>query len=127
MSAHVRVGEIASADWSVQLGEIGAVVTGADDVAQCIRTLIACPKGSVPHHPHFGCDAWAYLGRPLSEARPQIVREVVDAVERWERRAEVRAVVVAEGDEPSAVIVTVTFRLRDLTDEDRTVSVRLPR
>lgn len=122
----MRVGEIASAGWSMKLGEIGSVVEGAEDVEQCIRILLTTPKGSVPHRPHFGCDVWAQLGRPIMEARPRVVREVVDAVERWEPRATIRNVrVEVDESDSSALLVSVVFHLRETPGDNRTVSVRL--
>lgn len=120
----IRIDEIAATDWSMRLGEVGLVAQGAEDVAQCIRLLLLTPKRSVPHHPEFGCDAWAHVDRPISVARPHIVREVVDAVHRWERRARLESVTVEEEvGAPAALRVTVRFHLPGVGAGPEVVSV----
>jgi phage baseplate assembly protein W len=68
---------------------LGAVVTDADDIGQCIRTILSTPKGSSPHRPTFGSDVHLYVDYPVNSARPHIVREVVDALRNWEPRIDV--------------------------------------
>lgn len=124
--AAVRVDEIAAAEWSPRLGALGAVVQGAEDVEQCIRIILATPRGTVPHRPELGCDLWRYLDLPAERARPFVVREVVDALERWEPRAEL--VGVAAHTDPAnaaALVVEVTYRVRGAAE--RTTAVRIER
>lgn len=123
-----RTNTITAADWSMQLGAIGGVVEGADDVAQCVRVILATPRGSVPLNPDFGCDAWAYLDGPMTEARPRIVRAVIDAVERWEPRAELLSV-AAELDpaEGASLRIVATFRARGTAGPERLASVEIAR
>jgi phage baseplate assembly protein W len=123
-----RLDQITAADWSLRLGELGAVVEGADDVAQCVRVILGTPRGSVPLAPEFGCDAWAYLDRPMNEARPRIIREVIDAIERWEPRAELVSV-AAELDtaEAASLRIVVTFRVRGTAGSERLASVEITR
>ena len=67
---------------------------GQDDVAQCIHIILQTPKGADPLRPTFGCDAWRFIDAPLQLARPHIVREVFEALTRWEPRIKVQRVVV---------------------------------
>lgn len=122
----VRLDEIAAADWSPRLGVPGAVAQGAEDVEQCIRILLGTPRGSVPHHPELGCDLWRYLDLPVDRARPFVVREVVDAVQRWEPRAQLVGVTAsADPGDATALVVDVTYRPRGTAAAERTLSVRV--
>jgi len=88
----IDVTAIESADWSPAIGRPGEIVEGLDDIAQAIRILVQTPKGSDPHRPEFGCDAWRYLDLPTDIAIPNIIREVSDAVAAWEPRARLKKV-----------------------------------
>lgn len=91
--------DIRAADWSVRLGELGAVEQGLDDIDQCIRVIVGTPKGSVPLEPLFGCDAWLWLDAPVDVALPHVVREVYDAIAMWETRAVLDGVTLVAGDD----------------------------
>lgn len=77
---------ITSADWSLGLGNIGAVVQGPSDVAQCVFIIFNTPKGSDPLRPTFASDIWKYVDRPINRATAHIVREATDAITLWEPR-----------------------------------------
>ena len=85
--------DITAADWSVKLGEPGAIVGYLDDINQCLRVILATPKGSRAHEPLFGCDVWLYLDRPFTEAMPRIIAAVASAIEEWEPRVDLVRVV----------------------------------
>lgn len=92
--------DITSADWSLMLDAtaaqdnlgtqpgagIGNVVQGVDDVNQCIAIILGTPRGSDVLRPTFGADLWKYIDMPVNAAIPNIVREVTDAITRWEPR-----------------------------------------
>ena len=40
--------DIASVDWSLELGIIGSVVHGIDDIDQCIAIILTTPPGADP-------------------------------------------------------------------------------
>jgi phage baseplate assembly protein W len=108
----VRVNDITAIDWSPRLGSPGEVVTGLDDIEQCIAIVLLTRKGSVPHRPLFGCDIWRWLDAPASIAVPNIVREAVDALELWEPRLKVTGVTAIVTGAGSAT-VAVTWQPRD--------------
>jgi hypothetical protein len=83
----VNIGTITSADWSPEVGAIGQIVENLADIAQAINILLQSPKGSDPHRPTFGCDAWQYLDAPTDTSAPNIIREATDAIALWEPRA----------------------------------------
>src|SRR5258708_39684476 len=100
----VTLGDITSADWSLELDAtagggpgsgIGNVVQGVNDVHQCIQIILTTPKGADPLRPTFAVDLWQYLDAPINLATPAIVREVTEAILRWEPRGEVVGVTVA--------------------------------
>lgn len=105
----IRIGQITATDWSPKVGSPGEIVTGLADIEQCLDIIITTRKGSVPHRPLFGCDAWLHLDKPFQLARPLIIREAVDALEMWEPRIDVLSVTAAI---PSVGEMTVTIAWR---------------
>lgn len=112
MSAITTLADIHSVDWQPKLGAPGEAVQGLDDIHQCIATIVTTPKGSDPHRPEFGCDAWRYVDRPIAEAFPSVVRETTDAITRWERRVDVVRVVRLSADAPAQVRIRIDWRLK---------------
>lgn len=112
MAEPVRTDTIRAATWQLRLGELGQIAEGADDIDQCIRTILGTPRGSVPHRPDFGSDLWRYLDWPIDRARPHIVRETVDAVGRYEPRVEITRVSVELADDRSGLVVRIERRIR---------------
>jgi phage baseplate assembly protein W len=109
----VTLDDIQSADWSLMLDSslnsfqpsaisgqpeagsgIGNVVQGVDDVNQCIGIILGTPKGSDPLRPTFACDLWQWIDAPVNVARPYLVREIVEAITKWEPRVRVLSVVI---------------------------------
>jgi len=120
----VTPSDITSADWSLKLdvpGEpgsgIGNVVQGIADVNQCIRIILTTPKGSDPLRPTFGADVWRYIDTPINTALPAIVREVTEAITRWEPRVTVLSITATPDLDgvPQAgahLNIAVTWRLK---------------
>ena len=111
MTSLIRRDQIESQDWQLKVGAIGEVVEGLDDVDQCIRIILTTPQGSLPLRPDFGCELWRYLDAPAQEARPHILRAVIEAIARWEPRVKVSAVDIVEL-EPGHLTLTITRALR---------------
>src|SRR5216683_1537301 len=119
----MTLADITSADWSLELDAsgqpgsgIGNVVQGLSDVNQCIRIILTTPKGSDPLRPTFGADVWRYIDAPINAAIPAIVREVTEAILRWEPRVtlvSIKAVPILGGDVQAGAHLTiaVTWRL----------------
>lgn len=85
----VRIEAITATDWSPLLGSPGEIVQDQADIEQCIDIILGTPKGSDPHRPQFGCDAWKWLDAPPAVAVPHIIVEAVDSLELWEPRIEI--------------------------------------
>ncbi len=95
----ITLADIASADWSLMLDSagqpgsaIGRVVTGVDDVDQCIAIILTTPKGTDVLRPSFGTDLWKYIDAPINQAGPAVVREVTQSITQWEPRVKVLSV-----------------------------------
>jgi uncharacterized protein len=115
--------DIASADWSLMLDSsspsgrsgsgIGQVVQGVTDINQCIGIILSTPKGSDPLRPTFACDLWRWIDAPLTIARPNLVREIVEAITKWEPRVRVLSVVVnLVSGTVSNLNVTIVWQLK---------------
>jgi phage baseplate assembly protein W len=109
--------DIASADWSLKLGEIGTVVQGISDVDQCIAIILTTPRGADPLRPTFGADLWRYIDNPISVAIPSIVREVSAAIAMWEPRVSLQSIGVIPANNAGAqsganLDVTITWQLK---------------
>jgi phage baseplate assembly protein W len=77
-------------NWQVSINDPGVIVEGAEDIAQCVYTILSTIKGSDPLRADFGSNVMKYIDRPLNEARPLIIYEVISAIESWESRIAVR-------------------------------------
>ena len=116
--------DITSADWSIALDSpgspgsgIGNVVQGVADVNQCIQIILTTSKGSDPLRPTFGADVWRYIDAPIDAAIPAVVREVTEAILRWEPRVTLVAIKVTpilSGDAQAGahLNIAVTWRLK---------------
>jgi hypothetical protein len=90
----MNVKEINAIYWQPKINSIGDVVTDIDDINQCISTILETRKGSVPHNPDFGSDVWMWIDAPIDEARPNITKEAIEAIEEWEQRIDISRVTV---------------------------------
>ena len=110
----MNVNEINSIYWQPKINSIGDIVTDIDDVNQCISIILSTPKGSVPHNPDFGSDVWMWIDSPIDEARPNIIREAIDAIEEWEQRIDISRVTV-EFEETNLILkIEWTFKESEL-------------
>jgi len=44
--------------------------------------------------PAFACDLWQWIDAPITVARPHLVREIVEAITKWEPRVRLLSVVI---------------------------------
>jgi phage baseplate assembly protein W len=119
----VTLDDITSADWSLCLDSstpteaigsgIGNVVQGIADINQCIGISLSTPQGSDPLRPTFACDLWRLLDAPITVARPALVRDIVEAITKWEPRVRVLSVVVnLVGGTQSNLLITIVWQLK---------------
>lgn len=83
------VSEIKYNDWQLSVNNPGGVVESINDIAQCIRTIVATVKGSDPLRPDFGIDVFKYQDKPVNLAIPNVIKDVIDALTKYETRAEI--------------------------------------
>jgi phage baseplate assembly protein W len=99
------------AHWQIALGGAG-YAEALDDLRQAIAIILLTRKGSDPLRPAFGSDIWRYIDHPIDRARPHLVREVVEAIRRWEPRVKVERVTVTL-DEAHAIRIGIHFTTPD--------------
>jgi phage baseplate assembly protein W len=124
----VTLADITSADWSLKLNDIGAVVQGIDDVQQCIAIILTTLPGSDPLRPTFGANLWSYIDNPISAAIPSIVKEVTAAITTWEPRVTLESVAVAPASDISSqagahLNISITWRLKLSSSSSTTTTV----
>lgn len=107
----MNLNEITYVDWQIKLNEIGGIVQGVDDINQCIAIIITTRKGTVPHRPTFGSDVYKYIDYPVNEAKPNIIRETIDAISLWETRININSV-TAEINE-TQITIKIEWKLKD--------------
>lgn len=98
-----------AADWSMSLTEPGKIVEGLDDIAQCIVIITTTEKGSDPLRPTFGCNILRYLDKPVTVAGPSIVKEIIEGVRAWEKRAKITFITYQI--EESNIIFSINWEL----------------
>lgn len=86
--------EITYVDWQYKLNSIGEVAQGVEDTNQCIAIILLTQKGSDPLRPTFGSDIYKYVDYPVNSAKANIIRESVNAIEKWETRIKIDSVTV---------------------------------
>lgn len=75
-----------------------APATEAEEILQNIRTLLATAKYSVPLDRELGLDM-SPLDRPIMVAQAQLGTEIIDAIAKYEPRAEVRSIIFNAGED----------------------------
>lgn len=101
----VNVHEITEADWSQQLNAPGEVVTGIDDINQCVLIILTTEPGTDPLRPDFGAGVMRWLDRPASEAVPRIKKDIYEALSIWETRIIVTKITHSISGEALTVVV----------------------
>lgn len=105
-----KLNEITYIDWQFKLNDVGGVAEGVEDISQCIATILNTPKGTDPHRPTFGSDILKYIDYPVNVAKPNIIRETIDAITLWETRVQVNSVLFSV--EESNVKIKVQWTLK---------------
>lgn len=87
-----RIEDIKTDNWTLSLVNAGDVVMDADDINQCILTILRTQKGTDPVNPLFGIDLLKWIDKPVNELIPGIIAEIVSQVSIFETRALVKQV-----------------------------------
>ena len=115
--------EIKYVDWQCKLNDIGSVAEGIGDINQCIAIILSTQKGSVPHRPTFGSDILKYVDTPVNVAKPNITREVIDAINIWETRVNVDSVSIQLNETQLNIKVQCSLKENSSTSGTSEVSV----
>lgn len=102
------ISTISARDWQPQLNG-DAIVTGLDDIEQCIHIILTTPQGSDAHRPDFGCELWRYLDWPQNRLTPYVIRATITALRRWEKR--IAIVKVSLEQRSAAVQLNIEWRV----------------
>lgn len=78
--------------WQPRLNAPGEIVQGHEDIVQAIQIILRTACGSDPHRPEFGSQLHRYMDMPIDRALPHVVREAVNAIQRWEPRCRLLSV-----------------------------------
>ncbi|MCD8173811.1 MAG: GPW/gp25 family protein [Alistipes sp.] len=79
-------------NWQVSISDSSAIVEGAEDIGQCVYTILATMQGTDPLRPGFGSKIFQYIDRPINEVRAKIMYEATDAIGKWEKRLRVKKI-----------------------------------
>lgn len=104
-----KLEDIKYVDWQYKLNGIGEVADGVEDINQCIAIILNTPKGSDPHRPNFGSNILKYIDYPINEAKPNIIRETIDAISMWETRVKVNSVLFSVDEQKIKIKVQWTL------------------
>jgi phage baseplate assembly protein W len=115
--------DISSQWWSFATSGPNAVVQDAADINQCISIILMTVPGSDPFRPSFGSRAFDYVDQPVNTAIPNISREIIESLERWEPRISIEDVVGSLDEDLRTLVFEIKWKLLvgDLT-EDVTIS-----
>lgn len=83
--------------WGYRLFGAG-VAQNLEQLDQAVKVILTTAKGSDIHRPEFSTGIWNYIDYPIPRATSYVVRESVDAVERWEPRVDLETVNVKQYD-----------------------------
>jgi len=81
-----KIQDIRAINWQLSSKKIGEIVSGIDDIRQCVETILTTHKGSLPLNPFFGSDIYQFIDRPVNTAVANISAEILDALTKWENR-----------------------------------------
>lgn len=100
-----------------QLAPNGNGITqGADDIDLCIHNILSTRKGADVLRPDFGSNHFDYLDTPEDVFIPNVVREVVLAIQTWEKRAVVENIYF-EGNAPHITMMVQWHIADDISSE----------
>ena len=98
------------------------VVQGFDDIEQCIFNILSTRKGTDVTRPDFGSNHFDYIDAPEDIFVPNAVREVVLAIQTWEKRAVIDKVVFS-GNAPEITMSVHWHAADDVSKEIYTTAI----
>lgn len=104
---------ITSRDWSLSIAEQGELVQGLEDIQQCIYIILVTEKGTDPLRPDFGCGIYSYIDKPINIAVPNMKREILAAIQKYEKR--VQLIRILHTVEDAHLTFTIEWKFADTT------------
>lgn len=94
------------------------IVGGVEEIEQAVYLILATTPGERPMRPEFGCNLADFVFEPIEPSTfGRIAFTVEEALRRWEPRIDVDDVSVGpDPDREGAVLIAVTYRIRDTYD-----------
>jgi phage baseplate assembly protein W len=83
------VKDITTKHWSISSTVLNEVVTGVNDLKQCVFNILMTVKGSDPLRPEFGCTIFRYMDKPVKKVLPLMMKAITDAIQLYEPRVTV--------------------------------------
>lgn len=98
--------------WQLAPADAGVdVVSGVDDINLCILNILGTRKGTDVTRPTFGSSHLDYIDTPEDVFVPGVTREVILAIQTWEKRAVIEQVTFS-GHTPDITMI-VHWRVAD--------------
>lgn len=88
-----KIQDIRATNWQLSTMIPGEIVSGIDDIRQCIKIILTTTKGSDPLRPFFGSNIWQFIDTPVTTAAANISAEILDALGKWESRIQIQTIV----------------------------------
>lgn len=105
--------DITSKDWSLSIAEQGAVVQSLSDIQQCIYIILVTQKGTDPLRPDFGCGIYEYIDKPVNIAVPNMKREILAAIQKYEKRVQI--IRILHSVEDAHLTFSIEWKFADTT------------
>lgn len=85
----MQVADINNKNWQINATKPNQISIGLDDIEQSIQTILQTRKGEDCFRPDFGCDLWSWMDKPSNVAVPNIKKEILDSLGKFEPRISV--------------------------------------
>ncbi|MEI7487622.1 MAG: GPW/gp25 family protein [Chryseobacterium sp.] len=111
----MQVSDIPTKNWQLDLKNTGKIVTGYDDIQQCISVILRTRKGEDALRPDFGSDIWQWLDKPISTSIPNMKREIIQALQLFEPRITIQKILheLDVTDGKSNIIFSIIYKTGD--------------
>lgn len=87
-----KLSDITQPNWTLSLFNQGEIVEGVDEISQCILVTVLTVVGSDPLRPTFGTPLLLLIDRPVNEVLPKMIKAIVDGINTWEPRVDIKTV-----------------------------------
>jgi len=104
----MNISEVKTTAWQISVKGQGEIAQGVYDINQCMRNILMTQKGTDPVDPDFGLDIMAWVDKPMNVVGPGMVPAIIDAIETYEPRVDLRKVNYT-GTVTGQVVFTITW------------------